>query len=47
MGQGFGDEIAKVFGRFVVLVFAVGAIVGVGLYFAMRWIMHHVAVNWK
>jgi len=47
MGQGFGDEIGKALLRFMVLVAVVSGAVGIGLYFLVMWIAHHVALNWR
>lgn len=47
MGQGFGDEIGKGIIRFMVFVFFAGAGVSIGLFFVVRWLLHHIAINWK
>jgi hypothetical protein len=47
MGQGFGDELGRALIRFVVLVFVIGGAAAIGLYLAVSWLAHHLALNWR
>jgi hypothetical protein len=47
MGQGFGDEIGAAIVRLMVLIAVVAAIGGLGMFWALSWLGHHIAIHWK
>jgi hypothetical protein len=47
MGPGFGRGMADAIVAFIIVTFIVGAVVGVGGYFLISWIVSHVSISWS
>jgi hypothetical protein len=47
MGPGFGSGMAEAMVAFVLFVFVLGGLVGVGCYEGCNYVIEHVEVEWK